>query len=458
MAFNSYVFILFFLPAVLAGYYLCFFRKRSRSVSVFLLTASVVFYVSAGWETSIVLLISILLNYGVFYGLKVCSRHRLLREGGGGKYLLGIGIICNLVLLIYFKYYNFLVDSSNLLFDSKLAVREILAPLGISFITFQQIAFLVDASRQEISSCSFPDYILFISYFPHVSSGPIIRHSDFLPLLQADRKMDWDKFSAGIYMFVMGLGKKVLIADAFGSAVDWGYANIDALNSTSAVFVSLAYTMQIYFDFSGYSDMAIGISRMLQLDLPFNFNSPYQADTIVEFWKRWHMTLTGFLTKYLYIPLGGNRKGRARAYVNTLLVFICSGLWHGASWTFVLWGGMHGCFMVFTKHFRKVFDRIPSFLNKGITLLFVNFTWILFRAQSFTVFKQMMGVLMKNDWGKLRDEISVCFRPVVAENLSCPDWLYAVIFSAVILFAVLKCDNVQERAKNMKYSFLSCCL
>ena len=270
-----------------------FFPKGEQISFCFLLTASVVFYVSAGWETSIVLLISILLNYGVFYGLKVCSRHRLLREGGG-KYLLGIGIICNLVLLIYFKYYNFLVDSSNLLFDSKLAVREILAPLGISFITFQQIAFLVDASRQEISSCSFPDYILFISYFPHVSSGPIIRHSDFLPLLQADRKMDWDKFSAGIYMFVMGLGKKVLIADVFGSAVDWGYANIDALNSTSAVFVSLAYTMQIYFDFSGYSDMAIGISRMLQLDLPFNFNSPYQADTIVEFWKRWHMTLTGF--------------------------------------------------------------------------------------------------------------------------------------------------------------------
>lgn len=452
MTFNSYIFILFFLPAVLAGYYFCFFRKSSRLVHVFLLVASIIFYISAGWEMLVLLGINILINYGLFCGIKVCQKSR----PAWIKYLLGAGVICNLGILMYFKYYNFFVDSFNLLFGPRLAVREILAPLGISFITFQQIAFLVDASRQEISSCSFMDYMLFISYFPHVSSGPIIRHSDFLPLLHADRKMDWDKFSAGLYMFFMGLGKKVLIADVFGSAVDWGYANIDSLNSTSAVFISLAYTMQIYFDFSGYSDMAIGISRMLQLDLPINFNSPYKADTILEFWKRWHMTLTGFFTKYLYIPLGGNRKGKARTYVNTLIVFLCSGLWHGASWTFVIWGGVHGCFMVFTKHFQKVFDRLPVFLNKSITLLFVNFTWILFRAQSFTVFKQMIKILLKNDWGRLRDEISACFRPVILEELGCPDWVYAVIFSAVIVFVVLKCDNVQERAEHMKYSLLSC--
>lgn len=162
-------------------------------------------------------------------------------------------------------------------------------------------------------------------------------------------------------MFVMGLGKKVLIADMFGSAADWGYANIVSLNTTSVVFISFAYTIQIYFDFSGYSDMAVGISRMLQLDLPINFNSPYKANTILEFWDRWHITLTRFYTKYLYIPLGGNRRGNMRTYINILIVFLCSGLWHGASWTFILWGGLHGCFMVFTRRFKKVFDKIPVF-------------------------------------------------------------------------------------------------
>lgn len=379
-----------------------------------------------------------------------------MNSWGGGKCLLWIGIAANLGILIYFKYYNFFVDSSNLLFGTGLAVREILVPLGISFVTFQQIAFLADASRQEISSCSFLEYALFISYFPHVSSGPIIRHGDFLPLLHADRKMDWDRFTAGIYLFFMGLGKKVLIADVFGSAVDWGYAHVDALNSTSAVFVSLAYSMQIYFDFSGYSDMAIGISRMMQLDLPVNFDSPYQAVTILDFWKRWHMTLTGFFTKYLYIPLGGNRKGKIRTYVNTLIVFLCSGLWHGASWTFVIWGGLHGCFMVFTRQFQKRFDRLPVFLNRCITLVFINVTWVLFRAQSFTVFRQMVRAVTKSEWGQLREEIGTCFRPVVLEGVDCPVWLYAVLFLAVTLYVVLKCENVQQRAEHMRYSPGAC--
>lgn len=257
-------------------------------------------------------------------------------------------------------------------------------------------------------------------------------------------------------MFFMGLGKKILIADVFGSAVDWGYSNISALNSTSAVFVSLAYTVQIYFDFSGYSDMAVGISRMLQSDLPANFNSPYKANTILEFWERWHMTLTRFFTKYLYIPLGGNRRGKVRTHINTMLVFLCSGLWHGASWTFIIWGGLHGCFMVFTKRFKNLFERMPVFLNKCITLLFINFTWVLFRSQSFTVFKQMVKAMMQNEWGKLNDEIGACFRPVILYGLDWPDWIYAVLSLLIGVYIVLKCKNVQERAGNMGYSLKSC--
>ncbi len=452
MAFNTYTFILFFLPAALGGYYFFLFWGWKRMIHIFLLAASVIFYINAGWKNSVLLWISIILNYWLFRRMEGYRE----RQSAGRKCILWTGIICNLMILIYFKYYNFFIDNFNLLFGPRLAVKELMVPLGISFITFQQIAFLVDASHREITACSFMDYALFIFYFPHVSSGPIILHGDFFPLLETDKKMDWDKLSTGIYMFFMGLGKKILIADMFGSAVDWGYSNISALNSTSAVFVSLAYTIQIYFDFSGYSDMAIGISRMLQLDLPANFHSPYKSNTILEFWERWHMTLTRFFTKYLYIPLGGNRRGKVRTYINTMLVFLCSGLWHGASWTFIIWGGLHGCFMIFTKRFKNLFDRIPVFLNKCITLLFINFTWVLFRSQSFTVFKQMVKAMTKNEWGKLNDEISTCFRPVILYSLDWPDWIYAVLSLLISVYIVLKCKNVQERAEHMGYSLKSC--
>lgn len=274
------------------------------------------------------------------------------RGGEWGKIFLAAGISINLAALFYFKYYNFFIGNVNVLFKADLEIRNIVLPLGISFVTFQQIAFLADAYRKETPDYALWQYALFVLFFPHIISGPIILHNDFMPLLNGDRKKaDWEQFASGIYTFAMGLGKKVLIADMFAEAVDWGYGNIAALNSTSAVFVSIAYSIQIYFDFSGYSDMAVGISRMLRLDLPINFNSPYKAATILEFWDRWHITLTRFFSKYLYIPLGGNRKGNLRTCLNTMAVFLCSGLWHGANWTFVLWGILHGIFYDFNKAF-----------------------------------------------------------------------------------------------------------
>ncbi len=453
MTFNSYIFILLFLPLVLTGYYCYFFSNRKKLINVFLLIASVIFYASAGWETGILLLVSTIFNFGLYCLLVDFSVQASYTKR---KCILWLGIAVNLMVLAYFKYYNFFIDNLNMLFDTGLTIKKIILPLGISFITFQQIAFLVDSYRREVSSCSFIDYMLFVLFFPHVSSGPIILHGDFFPLLKAERKMNWDKFASGLFLFVMGLGKKVLIADMFGSAADWGYANIVSLNTTSAVFVSFAYTIQIYFDFSGYSDMAVGISRMLQLDLPINFNSPYKANTILEFWDRWHITLTRFFTKYLYIPLGGNRRGNMRTYINILIVFLCSGLWHGASWTFILWGGLHGCFMVLTRRFKKVFDKIPVFLNKCITLVFVNFAWILFRSNSFTVFKQMIKTIIRNDWGNLNDEICACFKPVVLENVNCPVWLYAAASLLIVGYILLKCKNAQEQAESIKYSVRSC--
>lgn len=347
-----------------------------------------------------------------------------------------------------------------MLLKTNLGIRNIILPLGISFITFQQIAFLVDTYHGKTPDYSLLYYALFVSFFPHISSGPIILHNDFMPLLNKEkREINWDKLASGIYQFAMGLGKKVLVADMFAEAVNWGYANVAELNSSSALFVSVAYSMQIYFDFSGYSDMAIGISRMLQLDLPINFNSPYKADTILEFWDRWHITLTRFFSRYVYIPLGGNRRGKVRTYLNTMIVFLFSGLWHGASWSFILWGGLHGCFMIVTKHFKGIFDKIPRFMNKAITLLFVNFCWILFRAESLGVFRQMMKAIFQRQWGGLNEDLCEFFKIPFLDNIvvsELPDWLGAMVILLGAVWITLGCRNVQERIEHLKYSALSC--
>ncbi len=376
-----------------------------------------------------------------------------------GKTILGIGIFFNIVGLLYFKYCNFFIENMNMILVSDLALHNIILPLGISFITFQQIAFLVDSYRKEVPEHSLLDYALFISYFPHVISGPIILHKEFFPQLSEEkRKMNWDFFASGLYMFVMGLGKKVLIADRFGEAVNWGYSNVPELNATSALFISIAYSIQIYFDFSGYSDMAIGISRMLQIDLPINFNSPYKATTISEFWKRWHMTLTRFLTKYLYIPLGGNRKGIVRTYINIIVIFLCSGLWHGANWTFLLWGFLHGCCMVLTRQFQGFINKIPKIINAMVTLLLINFLWILFRAESFDVYKQMIKAIFLNRWGYLNETICGYFKPVLFENIiniDAPYWIWTIFTLLIVFFMMLACKNVIEKVSEIRHSAIS---
>lgn len=256
-------------------------------------------------------------------------------------------------------------------------------------------------------------------------------------------------------MFAIGLGKKMLIADVFAEAVNWGYSNITELNTTSAFFISIAYSIQIYFDFSGYSDMAIGISRILQFNLPVNFNSPYRACTITEFWDRWHITLTNFFTRYLYIPLGGSHRGQLRTYLNILIVFLCSGLWHGASWTFILWGAMHGCFTILTKHFQHLVNKVPRLINHIVTLIFLNFTWILFRAESTSVLKQMVTVLLANNWGSLNPSISRFFQPILLESSSIPLGAYPVIALVLVFLIIFKCKNVQEIADTFRPSIRS---
>ena len=449
MVFNSYIFILLYLPLVIIGYYLLNRLRiwKGKAGQVFLLLMSLWFYAYANVRFLPVIIGSIIFNYCCY--LLFMRKDAKAVRGIGRKLLLAAVICVNLGVLIYFKYYNFFVDSLNIVFRTSFSIRELLLPMGISFITFQQIAFAVDSYRDEVEKCSFLEYALFTAFFPHLLSGPIILHGDFFPLLKDERrkKLDWNQFASGIYLFACGMGKKVLLADVFGSAVDIGYGDISALNTTTAVFVSLAYTLQIYFDFSGYSDMAVGVSRMLNLDLPVNFNSPYKAKTISEFWDRWHITLTRFFTRYLYIPLGGSRRGKVRTWINTVIVFLCSGFWHGASWTFIFWGFLHGIAMVLNRIFGKWISRLPSVFNWLVTFLFVNAAWILFRAGSFGTTVNMFRILFSNRWGGLQAEVSDAFLNYLTQYIPfIPSWGIAAGYLAVGLGIVLFGRNLYEKS------------
>ena len=389
MLFNSYIFILFFLPMTLVIYYGLNRAQKYTAAKGFLVIASLFFY--GYFQISYIFLIvgSIVFNY-------VCSRMLLLKRTNdfGKQLLLTLGILANVGLIGYFKYFNFLLENINVLFQTELLIKNILMPLGISFFTFQQISYLVDSYRGETKEYGFIDYALYITFFPQLVAGPIVLHDEML-LQIADKnkkKLNHTMLAEGIHLFAIGLFKKVMIADTIGRGVDWGYANVNALTGVEAILVSLLYTLQIYFDFSGYCDMASGIARMFHINLPINFNSPYKATSIVDFWKRWHMTLTRFLQKYIYIPLGGNRKGNVRTMVNIFLVFLVSGIWHGAAWTFILWGVIHGIANILCRVFVKSWERFPGFLRWMLTFSFVNFTWILFRA---TTIAEAKGMFVK---------------------------------------------------------------
>ena len=378
MLFNSYIFVLLFLPTTILGWFLLNRLINPTWSQLFLLIMSLWFYGYFNIKYLPIIIISILVNYSIFRLLSWTSKEKFR------VYLLISGMVFNVGLLFYFKYFDFFLENINYVFHTDFILKRLVLPLGISFFSFQQLSFIIDSYNREVPSYRFLSYALFVTYFPQLIAGPIVTHSELVPQFEDERKrnIDWDNISKGLYVFSLGLAKKVLIADTFGKAVNWGFGNIPELDSISAFIVMISYTFQIYYDFSGYSDMALGIAKMMNLDLPLNFNSPYKALTITEFWDRWHMTLTRFFTKYIYIPLGGSRKGKIRTYINTLLVFLVSGLWHGANWTFVLWGGLHGGFSVFTKHYKMLFERMHPALRWLITFTFINVSWILFQSDS----------------------------------------------------------------------------
>ncbi len=405
MLFNSYIFIFLFCPITFIVFYYIGARGYQRLAMSWLVGASLFFY---GWWNPIYLTIivaSILVNYQL--GLSLGNRHNPKQS----TLLLGIGIAANLGLIGYFKYANFFLDSMNLLFESNYHLERIILPLGISFFTFQQIAYLIDAHRGETKEYSFLHYTLFVTFFPQLIAGPIVHHKEMLPQFATvlGEKFNQANLTVGLTIFTFGLFKKVIIADTLASFATPVFSAANqgvTLTFFEAWCGALAYTFQLYFDFSGYSDMAIGLGRICGIRLPLNFNSPYKAVNIIDFWQRWHITLSRFLRDYLYIPLGGNRKGRARQYGNLIVTMLLGGLWHGAGWTFVFWGALHGIFLATNhawQHLRHTFLGVDleknSWFGKTfsqlLTFLLVVMSWVVFRSESFesatSIWESMIG-------------------------------------------------------------------
>jgi len=380
MLFNSYVFLLFFLPFTWCIYYILNHFKWYRLAQGALVLSSFVFYGYEDYHLCFVLLGTILVNYLFHYLLMEKIKSRWQR-----KVLLVLGICANFGLLFYFKYFNFLLENLNRFVGADFTMKNIVMPLGISFFTFQQVSFVVDSFKGDVERVKFWDYALFVSFFPQLVAGPIVLHKEMIPQFrdESKKRIRIENLIAGFEYLVIGFAKKVLIADQFARICDAGYEAVYSLNSFSAILTILAFTLEIYFDFSGYCDMAIGLGKLFNIDIPLNFDSPYRAITIAEFWKRWHMTLTRFLTTYLYIPLGGNRKGKIRTYINVMIVFTLSGLWHGAQWTFVLWGMLHGIMMVIYRLGKHIWDRLPRTFLWSCTFVFVNVAWVFFRVEYF---------------------------------------------------------------------------
>lgn len=396
MLFNSFPYIFLFLPISVIVYFSL--NNVSKAAGKYwLVIVSLIFYSFGALTYLPLLILSIFVNYVV--SIIILQGHfgtHLIKAQS--KLILTIGIVFNVGLLAFFKYTDFFIANINQVTNLSMPFLRLSIPLAISFYTFQQITYLVDTYHKEIKEINFLDYCIFVTFFPRLLMGPITRYNEIMPQLQLveQKNIDYRNTSLGMYLFFIGLCKRAVIADTFGVYADLGYASTQSLSLVEAWITSLSYTFQIYFDFSGYTDMAIGTAYFFNIKLPFNFNSPYLAVNIQDFWRRWHMTLSRFLRDYIYIPLGGNRKGEISTYINIMITFLIGGFWHGAGWTFIIWGGIHGAALCIQRSWQKLNIKIPKLLAIFITFNIANFAWIFFRAKSvqdaLNVCKAMIGM------------------------------------------------------------------
>ncbi len=461
MLFNSHFFIFVFFPLSVAGYFVLNRFTRARYAQYFLLAMNFWFYAANDLRSVPVLLGSIVLNYLIGNAITM-SPYRRTRTA-----LLICGVTVNILALGIFKYLNFFLENVSLLLGRGYDPIHLLLPLGISFFTFQQISYLVDAKRGDAPNYSLSEYAVFASFFPYVTSGPIAFHAEILPQLRDENRRSPSAYnlSRGLTAFSFGLFKKVLIADTLGKAADWGWNNLDALNQPAALVTMLAYSLQLYFDFAGYSDMASGVALCFNIELPMNFDSPYKARSVPDFWKRWHMTMTRFFTRYLYIGLGGSRCGLLRTCLNVFIIFAVSGLWHGAAWTFIFWGALHGVAMVIARLIKaRTKKQLPYGLGWLLTFSFVNICWVFFRAPSFAAAGTLLHKLTAGGWGALPAKLTDCF--VTTEFASLEQFvpLDGAIFATIVcvLFLLLSIcgavfpQNMQRRLLDFKPSYALC--
>lgn len=464
MLFNSLEFIFFFLPISWVIFQLLV-RNRARLAVGFLGLASLGFY--AWWDYRFVwlLLASIVFNFSCGW---VLGNERLLSGSGGRKRLLIFGIAVNLGTLAYYKYANFFITSVRSLTSADLPLIDVILPLGISFFTFTQIAFLVDVYRGLAREYRFLNYLLFVTYFPHLIAGPILHHKEMMCQFEAigRERIKIDLLAMGVTIFAIGLAKKVLIADQLAQVASplFEIARQTEVSFLEAWIGALAYTLQLYFDFSGYCDMAIGISLLFGIKLPINFNSPYKAQNIIDFWRRWHMTLSRFLRDYLYIPLGGSHLGPARRYLNLSLTMLLGGLWHGASWTFVVWGGLHGTFLAVNHGWRSLTlskrlqgRRWWSLLSLAITFCCVVVAWVVFRAETSDSALRILAAMFGGGKGLILPDVTFDLVPgvaVLAAKLEAwglslvwgpvPRFVTGAVWIPPLLIGVLLLPNSQE--------------
>jgi len=454
LIFSSPAFVFLFLPIAVVVYFALTRRRWTILARLWLAAASLAFY--AVWRVDHLPLLLASIAFNFWAGTRL-SRAEVAGTSRG-RWLLGGAITLNVLVLGYFKYAAFGVQILDGLTGADFSVGEIALPLGISFFTFTQIAFLVDCYRGRVKEADPLNYTLFVTFFPHLIAGPILHHSEMMPQFASRWTMRprYRNILFGLCLFGLGLFKKVIIADTFAIWATYGFDGSHALDFFSAWGTALSYTFQIYFDFSGYSDMALGAAMLFSIRLPINFNSPYKALDIQDFWRRWHMTLSRYLRDYLYIPLGGNRAGEGRMYVNLFVTFALGGLWHGASWMFVIWGVLHGSAMVVHRLWQKLNRPLPAPLAWTLTFVFVVITWVFFRAKDWgsarrvlsgMVNFQSIAVLPIADiptaqlaWGGwLMDRLVVTLPPGLAVNLP-------VYLAMVAAFVIISRPNSMEIA------------
>ncbi len=446
MLFNSYIFFLAFLPVFLVLFFVArrisYGNPGMGSVCKWIITTgSLIFYAPFGVKNLLVLVASILIN--ALLGKTIAGSG----EDRSGRIIFMPGIVLNVLALLFFK------------FGGSFTSGQIFFPIAISFYTFNQISFLSELYRGEVREFDVSDYLAYILFFPKLVQGPLMGYGEFQKSLEGciqRSAIDWEMVLRGIYLFSMGLFKKVILADTFGKAVNQGYEAVSGLGSLEAVLVAVFYSFQLYFDFSGYCDMATGICMIMGFDLPINFDSPYKAVNILDFWKRWHITLTKFFTKYVYIPLGGNRRGKARMYLNFMVVFLVSGLWHGNGWNFILWGAMHGVLYVATralignrgqKNDSGIAARLKAVPAVAATFIYVTVAWVFFRAPSIADALTLLTRIFTGGFGPMDTRISSCFQldelwyiikvtPIMKLSFAWDTclWLFLIVGSVIIFF------------------------